>query len=293
MIELKEIFLPLCGIKGSRILSEKYRVSNYGRIFNLKSLEFCKLSLCGEPKYHYVTLSHKGVRGTYRVHRLVAMSFLPNPLDLPIVHHKDRNKLNNYIGNLEWVTRSHNQLESDRVDKGVISFLVKSCDKFVSTFNKRRQVYREYHRLQNIKENIIYRWRYEYITKVELSKRYDIPVFKIHEILKDVHKKEKKPKFKKVSVSKIYNKNCVREKYLDGEHSRKKLSEEFGVSTSTIDTWLLGLPTHRSKSLPIELREQIYNEYSLGLSFSECYRKYSISKDMMSSIIRKFRNKDK
>jgi hypothetical protein len=113
---IKEVWLPLHGIKDANILSEKYRVSNYGKIFNIIDCKFVKLSLYGKPKYHYVTLTHKNARGTYRVHRLAALSFIENPDDLPIVDHEDRNRLNNYVGNLRWVTRSQNQKNSDRSD---------------------------------------------------------------------------------------------------------------------------------------------------------------------------------
>lgn len=116
MNNLKEIWLPLHGFKGCDILSEKYRVSNYGKIYNILDHRFMKLSLCGEPKYHYVTLTHKNVRKTLRVHRLVAMSFIPNLNGLPIVDHIDRDRLNNYVGNLRWVTKSFNGKNSDRSD---------------------------------------------------------------------------------------------------------------------------------------------------------------------------------
>jgi len=42
------------------------------------------------------------------IHRLVAQTFIPNPNNKSIVHHKDGNKLNNYVDNLEWVTQSEN-----------------------------------------------------------------------------------------------------------------------------------------------------------------------------------------
>lgn len=47
-----------------------------------------------------------------RIHRLVAETFIPNPAILPQVNHKDGNKLNNHISNLEWVTNNENMKKS-------------------------------------------------------------------------------------------------------------------------------------------------------------------------------------
>ena len=55
-----------------------------------------------------VSFCISGKRKYVRVHRLIAETLIPNPLNLPMVNHKDANKLNNAITNLEWCTNSYN-----------------------------------------------------------------------------------------------------------------------------------------------------------------------------------------
>ena len=57
--------------------------------------------------YLQVGLSNKGDK-TFRVHRLVALTFIPNPYNLPQVNHKDGNKKNNCVDNLEWISNYDN-----------------------------------------------------------------------------------------------------------------------------------------------------------------------------------------
>ena len=66
------------------------------------------LTLKNSGKYHGVSFFSAGVGRRFYVHRLVAQAFIPNPSNLPEVNHKDGNKLNNCVSNLEWVTRSEN-----------------------------------------------------------------------------------------------------------------------------------------------------------------------------------------
>ena len=56
----------------------------------------------------HAILRKDGKRKYLRIHRLVALQFIPNPDGLPQVNHKDGNKLNNNIDNLEWTTNSEN-----------------------------------------------------------------------------------------------------------------------------------------------------------------------------------------
>ena len=60
--------------------------------------------------YYYVRIcsSQDGINTRIPIHRLVAEAFIPNPNNLPCINHKDENKLNNCVDNLEWCTRKYN-----------------------------------------------------------------------------------------------------------------------------------------------------------------------------------------
>lgn len=61
---------------------------------------------CG---YYVCILQKNGNKKAFLVHRLVALNFIPNPENKPHVNHKDGNKQNNHVSNLEWVTISENE----------------------------------------------------------------------------------------------------------------------------------------------------------------------------------------
>lgn len=62
--------------------------------------------------YYNVKLSKNNIRKGYRIHRLVALHFIPNPNNLNTVNHKDFNRKNNHIDNLEWLDWYDNVLYS-------------------------------------------------------------------------------------------------------------------------------------------------------------------------------------
>jgi hypothetical protein len=95
-----------------RVISDfpKYSISEFGEIRS--SYKTCKIL---KPKYDKdgyagVALSKDGRVCHLRVHRLVAMAFLANPDNLPVVNHKDLNVINNHYSNLEWCTAYDNTL---------------------------------------------------------------------------------------------------------------------------------------------------------------------------------------
>lgn len=93
---------------------EYYKISNKGRCISLdyngtkvpRLMKPSKASNRGE--YMRYCLSMDGVKKDYKIHRLVAEAFIPNPNNLPMVNHKDENPKNNCVENLEWCDAKYN-----------------------------------------------------------------------------------------------------------------------------------------------------------------------------------------
>lgn len=88
----------------------QYEVSNTGRVRNVLTGRLFHVNANSKGYVHVSLYRRKPERPkTYKVHRLVAEAFLPNPDGLEQVNHKDLNKLNNAVANLEWVSHKDNQ----------------------------------------------------------------------------------------------------------------------------------------------------------------------------------------
>ena len=86
-----------------------YEVSNLGEIRNAKTKRIRKQNISQTGYYVFSgTLGDRSKKKTFRVHKAVAETFIPNPNNLPVTNHKDGNKLNNCVDNLEWCTYAEN-----------------------------------------------------------------------------------------------------------------------------------------------------------------------------------------
>lgn len=148
---MNEIWKDIPGYEGL------YQVSNLGRVKSFwlgkeQIMKSCKNS----SGYLFVKLYKDGKKKHYKIHRLVASVFLPNPNNLLQVIHKDEDKTNNKVDNLEWCDCSYNVNYGTRNNKVAKAnskpILQFSLDgKFICKWDSATQVERE----TGIKQNCI------------------------------------------------------------------------------------------------------------------------------------------
>lgn len=84
-----------------------YAATEDGKIWSYKKNSFIDPN-SSTHGYKQIQLWKNGKYKTFRWHRLIALTFIPNPNNLPEVNHKDENKFNNAVDNLEWCERNYN-----------------------------------------------------------------------------------------------------------------------------------------------------------------------------------------
>ena len=130
--DTEEIWKPIPGYEGL------YEVSSYGRVKRLERDIICKNGVKQHWKEQilknqtYSGYLYVGLCGSYKqVHRLVAKAFISNPEDKPQVNHKDEDKTNNHVDNLEWMTAKENTNYGTRNKR-----MAKSLSKSVAQYTR-------------------------------------------------------------------------------------------------------------------------------------------------------------
>ena len=114
-----EVWKDVAGYEGL------YKVSNKGNIYSVERVDSRghrrggRMLKPGRNSHGYLTvgLYKNGKSKTKNVHRLVAETFIPNPKGFLEINHKDENKSNNEMSNLEWCTREYNINYGKRTEK--------------------------------------------------------------------------------------------------------------------------------------------------------------------------------
>ena len=148
-MNINEQWRPVDGFEG-------YEVSSLGRVKSLKYGKEKILKLQKVKGYLLVALYRNGKVKQLYVHRLVATAFLPNPMGLPEVNHRDEVKTNNIVDNLEFCDckyninfGTHNErsaaARSKPVEASIFSDFREICLRFSSTQEAGRNGYKQSH----------------------------------------------------------------------------------------------------------------------------------------------------
>ena len=169
----------------------KYEVSSTGKVRSLNYLGHGKAQELTPAKdhkgYHRVSLWRNRERKSYRVHRLVAEAFIPNPEDRPEVNHINGNKTDNRVENLEWVTAHQNTKHAYAA--GLKEKTREHCRRMGNTIGKKNLAEcREARKTPLIAKRISDGTEYEYSSQAEAAKETGTPQPNIHKVLNGVRK---------------------------------------------------------------------------------------------------------
>ena len=109
-----------------------YKISEQGEVYSIRQSKFLKPRM-SQDGYKRVALCVDGKRYEHRVARLVAMTYLDNPNNLPQVNHINFNTLDDYFSNLEWCTGEYNSKYS--YEAGRLDGKVRGCNKIYTLTN--------------------------------------------------------------------------------------------------------------------------------------------------------------
>ena len=143
-----EVWKPIEGFEGL------YQISNFGKVksldrkvINNRTFQLIKgkiLKPCNNGNnYLYIGLCKNGKIKRIAIHKLVAQAFIPNPNNLPQVNHKDENKLNNCVENLEWCTPNYNANYGNR-NKKMKKMIIEKYAKKVVQYDINKNYITEY-----------------------------------------------------------------------------------------------------------------------------------------------------
>ena len=121
-----------------------YEINNLGIIRRIKDNYILNQNIKDSKYSPYLRVTlikdliDKKIKRNEVVHRLVAKTFIPNPDNKPYVNHKDENKLNNNVDNLEWCTKLHNNCYGTRLNK----ISDKKSQPVVCEFRNKKAIYK-------------------------------------------------------------------------------------------------------------------------------------------------------
>ena len=153
---------------------DNYSISNLGNVKNFATKNILKQQK-DKDNYCYISFrtpnsGRKLVRK--QVHRLVGLAFIPNPDNLPQIHHIDRNPSNNNVNNLMWVSNIENTQSKNRTcNIGFISSYIKNdIEYYVAGFRNYGILHQKYSKDREICEEWLKNRRYEIENELQIIK---------------------------------------------------------------------------------------------------------------------------
>lgn len=137
------------GFEGAYKVSDKGIIIALHKITNGRKLRmitpFRKLkTFINFNGYYTVKFCMNSISETRPVHRVIAEAFIPNPQNLPIINHKDENKLNNAIENLEWCTIGYNTSYGTAPLRRKLKVINGKCSKQICQYDLQSNFLKEY-----------------------------------------------------------------------------------------------------------------------------------------------------
>lgn len=155
--------------------TNKFEISNHGKLRNIKTKHIYKLEILRTGYYSVrVSLGSRNKKTHILIHKAVAYTFLQNQNNLPEINHKDGNKLNNNVSNLEWCTSHENQ--QHKYDIGLFN-----KNKIIGENNHNAKL--SWNDVEYIREHYVYRSKEYGVTA--LSKKFNVSDAVIISILKN------------------------------------------------------------------------------------------------------------
>ena len=152
-------------------INNNYEVSTFGSIRNIKTGRILKPYITTTG---YLATRMGGNCKTFKIHRLIAKTFIPNPDNKPCINHKDGNRLNNKIENLEWCTIKENN--QDAWEKG-------RCFNYGETHCHTHLKNKDIKKIRKIYNPLAIRHSENYISQLTLAKMFGVSQSVVSDII--------------------------------------------------------------------------------------------------------------